>query len=307
MFFGGKKFLFSLFLIALTVLTLVTGCSSSPATTTTTSVPKPANPDLILASTTSVRDTGLMDTLIPMFEQQTGYKVKPVYVGSGAALKMGQEGNADVLVVHSPAAEVTFMSNNYGINRKLIMGGNDFIIVGKPADPAGIKGMTSGTDALQKIADAKAKFYSRGDASGTDALEKSLWKKIGITVADNSTTNPPWYIQGGAGTGMLDLLRVVSEKGDYAITDAATYLTNQKQLDLVIMVQGDKAMLNFYHVIEVNPDKWPKVNTAGAKAFSDFLLSAQGQKAIADFGKEKFGKSLFIPYAGKSEAELGTQ
>jgi tungstate transport system substrate-binding protein len=302
MFLNRKSILLSL--VGLAVLALFAGCSSPTASTTP---PKPANPDLIMASTTSVRDTGLMDTLIPIFEQQTGYKVKPVYVGSGAALKMGQDGNADVLVVHSPAAEVTFMNNGYGVNRKLIMGGNDFIIVGKPADPAGIKGMTSGPDALQKIADAKASFYSRGDASGTDALEKSLWKKIGINVADNSTTNPSWYIQGGAGTGMLDLLKVVSEKGGYAITDAATYLTNQNQLDLVIMVQGDKAMLNFYHVIEVNPEKHPNVNTAGAKAFSNFLLSPQGQKAIGDFGKDKFGKSLFIPYAGKSEAELGTQ
>ena len=291
--------------VLLALATVLTACGGG--TPATTSVSPPANPDLILASTTSVRDTGLMDTLIPMFQNQTGYKVKPVYVGSGAALKLGQEGNADVLVVHSPAAEVTFMNGGYGINRKLIMGGNDFIIVGKPADPAGIKGMTSGTAALQKIADAKASFYSRGDASGTDALEKSLWKKIGINVADNSTTNPSWYIQGGAGTGMLDLLRVVSDKGGYAITDAATYLTNQSQLDLVIMVQGDQAMLNFYHVIEVNPAKWPKVNAAGAKAFSDFLLSPAGQTAIGNYGKDKFGKPLFIPYAGKSEAELGTQ
>ncbi len=284
-----------------------TAPTTAPATTppTTTSSGAPANPNLIMASTTSVRDSGLMDALLPVFEQKTGYKIKPVYVGSGAALALGQQGNADVLVVHSPAAEVAFVASGYGVNRKLIAGGNNFIIVGRPVDPANISGMTSGTSALTKIATIQANFYSRGDNSGTDVLEKSLWKKIGINVADNSTTNPQWYIQTGG--GMLDLLRVCDQKGGYAITDSATYLANQSTLSLKIMVQGDPAMLNFYHVIQVNPDKFPKVNAAGAKAFSDFLVSPEGQKLIGDYGKDKFGQALFTPLAGQSEAALGTQ
>jgi tungstate transport system substrate-binding protein len=286
--------------------------STPPTSTPPTSAPPtttggpPANPDLIMASTTSTRDSGLMDVLIPVFEQKTGYKMKPVYVGSGAAMALGQQGNADVLLVHSPAAEVAFMAGGYGINRRLIMH-NDFIIVGQPLDPARISGMTSATAALSTIASLRATFYSRGDNSGTDALEKSLWAKIGITVADNSTTNPKWYIQGGAGTGMLDLLRLVSDKGGYTITDRATFVANQSTLALKIMVQGDPVLLNIYHVIQVNPDKFPKVNAAGAKAFSDFMVDPATQKLIADYGKEKYGQALFFPDAGKTEAELGSQ
>jgi tungstate transport system substrate-binding protein len=247
-----------------------------------------------------------MDVLIPVFQQQTGYVMKPVYVGTGAAIAQGQAGNADVLLVHAPSLEVPFMQAGYGINRKLVMH-NDFIIVGPTNDPAGIKGMTVATDALKKIADAKINFYSRGDNSGTDTLEKALWKKIGVNVADNSTTNPSWYIQGGAGTGMLDLLRVASEKGGYTITDRATYLANKSILALNIMVEGDPGLLNIYHVIQVNPDKFPKVNAAGAKAFSDFMVSPATQALIAKFGVDKYGAPLFFPDAGKTEAELGSQ
>ena len=219
---------------------------------------------------------------------------------------MGQQGNADVLLVHSPSLEVTFMDGGYGINRKLVMH-NDFIIVGPPSDPAGIKGMTSATDALKKIADAQINFYSRGDNSGTDALEKSLWKKIGISVADNSTTNPSWYIEGGTGTGMLDLLRIASEKNGYTITDRATYVANQGNTGLDIMVQGDPGLLNIYHVIQVNPAKFPNVNAEGAKAFSDFMVSRATQDIIAKYGVDKYGQPLFFPDAGKTEAALGSQ
>lgn len=207
----------------LAVLLILFACA--PAAQPTAAPTPPANPEIIMASTTSTRDSGLMDVLIPIFQQQTGYTVKPIYVGSGAAITMGQQGNVDVLLVHSPAAEQKFMDGGYGINRKLVMH-NDFIIVGPPSDPAGIKGTTSAVDALQKISDVKINFYSRGDNSGTDALEKSLWEKIGISVQDNSTANPGWYIEGGTGTGMLDLLRIASEKGGYTITDRATYLAN---------------------------------------------------------------------------------
>jgi tungstate transport system substrate-binding protein len=259
-----------------------------------------------MASTTSTRDSGLMDVLIPVFEQKTGYKMKPIYVGSGAAIAMGQQGNADVLLVHSPAAEVTFVQGGYGINRRLVMH-NDYLIVGPKSDPAGIKGITVATDALKKIADAKIKFYSRGDNSGTDVLEKSLWKKIGISVADNSTSNPSWYIEGGTGTGMLDLLRIASEKIGYTITDRSTYVANQKAVGLDILVQGDPVLLNIYHVIQVNPIKFPNVNMEGAKAFADFMVSADTQALIAKYGLDKYGQALFFADAGKTEAQLGSQ
>jgi tungstate transport system substrate-binding protein len=247
-----------------------------------------------------------MDVLIPVFQQKTGYTVKPIYVGSGAAMTMGQQGNADVLLVHSPTAEVTFIQNGYGINRRLIMH-NDFIIVGPPSDPAGIKGITSAVDAMKKISDAAINFYSRGDNSGTDALEKSLWKKIGVSVADNSTSNPKWYIEGGTGTGMLDLLRIASEKVGYTITDRSTYLANQKVLSLDVLVQGDPVLLNVYHVIQVNPEKFPKVNADGARAFADFMVDPATQALISKYGVDKYGQPLFFADAGKTEAELGSK
>ena len=278
--------------------------ATAPAATATP--PKPANPEILMSSTTSTRDSGLMDVLIPIFQQKTGYVLKPVYVGSGQAMTMGQQGQADVLLVHAPASEVKFMADGYGIDRKLVMH-NDFIIVGPSSDPAGIKGMTSATDALKKIADAKITFYSRGDNSGTDQLEKSLWTKLGIAVKDGSTSNPSWYTE--ASLGMGDLLRVVSEKQAYTITDRATYLNNQKTLSLDVLVQGDPLLLNIYHVIRINPDKFPKVkiNVDGAKAFSDFMVAPDTQQVIGKYGVDKFGQSLFFPDAGKTEAQLGSQ
>lgn len=295
---------------------VIAGCSSSSttstttsavtSTTTTTTLPKPANPELILSSTTSTRDSGLMDVLLPVFQQQTGYVVKPIYNGSGAAMTLGQQGNADVLLVHSPAAEVTFMQGGYGINRRLIMH-NDFIIMGPPSDPAGISGMTSAVDAFKKLAASGATFYSRGDNSGTDAMDKSIFAKAGITVKDGASTNPAWYIEGGAGTGMLDLLRIASEKGAYILTDRATYVANKSVLTLNIMVQADPLLLNIYHVIQVNPAKFPNVNAAGAQAFSDFMVAPATQKLIAQYGISQYGQELFFPDAGKTEAQLGSQ
>ena len=292
-----------------TTTTQVTTTSSAVATTSTTITPppvKPANPEIILSSTTSTRDSGLMDVLIPIFQAKTGYVVKPVYVGSGAAIALGQAGNADVMLVHSPAAEVTFMQGGYGIYRRLVMH-NDFIIMGSPADPAGIKGTANPVDALKKIAASGAKFYSRGDNSGTDAMDKSLFAKAGVTVKDGASTNPSWYIEGGAGTGMLDLLRVASEKGGYILTDRSTYVANQKVLTLDIMVQGDPSLLNVYHVIQVNPAVFPKVNAAGAQAFSDFMIDPATQKIISQYGIAQYGQELFFPDFGKSESQLGSQ
>jgi tungstate transport system substrate-binding protein len=289
--------------IIIALVWLLPGCGAK--TTPTTTVPKPTNPQVIMASTTSTRDSGLMDVLIPIFEKETGYTIKPVYVGTGAAIQMGQQGNADVVLVHAPSLEKPFVDSGAGINRRLVMH-NDFIIVGPPSDPAGIKGMTSAPDAFRKIADAQIDFYSRGDKSGTDTAEKAIWKSVGISVADNSTSNPKWYIEGGTGTGMLDLLRIASEKNGYTMTDRATYLANKSVLGLDIMVQGDPSLLNIYHVIEVNPSMFPNVNAAGAVAFSNFMVSKEAQDIIAKFGVDKYGQPLFFPDAGKTEASLGS-
>jgi len=256
----------------------------------------PSNPDLILATTTSTQDSGLLDELIPVFEKDTGYKVKVVAVGSGQALQMGQEGNADVLLVHSPSAEKTYMDGGFGKDRWLVMH-NDFIIVGPAADPAAIKGSITALEAFTKIANAQSPFISRGDKSGTNTMELNLWKKAAITPAGD------WYVETGQGMGAT--LKIASEKGAYTLTDRATYLANKDTLSLTILVEGDTALLNVYHVITVNPEKWLKVNEGGAKAFADFLVSKKGQELISKLGVEKYGQALFTPDAGKTDAELG--
>jgi tungstate transport system substrate-binding protein len=259
-------------------------------------VTPPARPELILATTTSTQDSGLLDVLIPDFEARTGYQVKPVAVGSGQALKMGEDGNADVLLVHSPAAEQAFMAKDAGVDRRLIMH-NDFVIVGPPGDPAHIKGQTA-LPAMKAIAAAGAPFVSRGDASGTNALELSLWKQAGI-----DPKGKPWYIVSGQGMGAT--LNVTDEKNAYTISDRATYLAFKARLQLQILVEKDRVLLNIYHVIRVNPAKQPSVNTAGAQAFADYLVSPEGQALIANFGVQKYGQALFVPDAGKDEASLG--
>ena len=273
------------------------GPAATPAATLpATSAPSPAGSrDLILATTTSTQDSGLLDVLVPAFETATGYKVKTVAVGSGAALKLGEEGNADVLMVHSPAAETTFMEAGSGIDRQLLMH-NMFLVVGPPADPAGINGMTSAKDAFTKIADTKSTFVSRGDGSGTETKEKAIWKAAGVTPGGD------WYIHSGQGMGPT--LQIASEKKGYTLTDKATWLATKANLDLQAMVEKDPVLLNIYHMIQVNPDKWPKVNAAGAAAFSQFVLSPEGQKIIGEFGVDKYGEQLFVPDVGKSESSL---
>ena len=255
----------------------------------------PARRDLILATTTSTQDSGLLDLLVPDFGARTGYLVKTVAVGSGQALKMGQEGNTDVLLVHSPAAELTFMEAGYGVDRRLVMH-NDFVIVGPSGDPAGIRGTAAAADALGTIAGAGATFVSRGDDSGTHKAELALWKKAALTPAG------AWYVESGQGMGAT--LQIASEKAGYTLADRATYLAQKDALRLEILVEGDAALLNVYHVISVNPAKWPSVNTAGAGAFADYLTSAEGQALIGSFGVSELGQQLFVPDAGKSEDQL---
>ena len=260
-------------------------------------VAAPANPNIILATTTSTQDSGLLDVLIPMFQEQTGYTVHTVSVGSGEAMKMGQEGNADVLLVHSPAAEVTFMTDGWGKERMLVMH-NDFILVGPAADPAKVKGLGA-VDAFKAIA-AAAPFVARADKSGTSTKELGIWKKAEI---DPATTKPAWYLETGQGMGAS--MTVASEKGAYILTDRATYLANKDKYQLEILVEGDNSLLNVYHVITVNPDKWPKVNYEGALAFAEFMTDPATQEVIGKFGVEKFGQPLFIPDADKTDADLG--
>lgn len=253
--------------------------------------------NIILATTTSTQDTGLLDVLIPIFEKQTGYFVKTIAVGSGQAMTMGKKGEADVLLVHSPDAEKKFVAEGLGINRRLVMH-NDYIIVGPKTDPAKIKGSKSAVDAFKKMAAANSIFMSRGDNSGTHAKEKAIWKSAGINPEGQK-----WYQQTGLGMGQT--LSVSAEKKTYTLADRGTYLALKKNLGLDILVQGDAVLLNIYHVIEVNPAKWPKVNAAGAKAFADFMVSKQTQKIIKTFGVDKYGSPLFFPDAGKKEEKLG--
>ncbi len=253
--------------------------------------------NVILATTTSTQDTGLLDVLNPLFEKQTGFLVKTISVGSGQAMTMGQKGEADVLLVHSPEAEVKFMADGFGINRRLVMH-NDFIVVGPAEDQAKIKGMKSAAEAFKAIAAAGATFVSRGDNSGTHSKEKSIWKAAGITAEGQK-----WYQQTGLGMGAT--LNVAGEKKFYTLADRGTYLALKKNLAVEPLVEGDKLLLNIYHVIEVNQAKWPKVNVAGAKAFADFMVASDTQKIIGTFGMDKYGSPLFYPDAGKKVEDLG--
>ncbi len=244
--------------------------------------------DLILATTTSTQDSGLLDVLIPLFEKQTGYTVKVVAVGTGAALRMGERGDADVLLVHAPEAEEAFMAAGYGSEREYVMY-NDFIIVGPTDDPAGIRGLTDAVQALQRIANAQALWISRGDDSGTHKKEKSLWKEAGIDPS--AVASAPRYQETGQGMGAT--LRIASEKQGYTLTDRGTYLHLRDTLDLEILVQGDERLYNVYHVIVVNPEKHPQVNVEAARAFVDFITSPQVQDIIRAYGVEEFGEPLF--------------
>lgn len=253
--------------------------------------------NIILATTTSTQDSGLLDLLIPLFEKETGYRVKTIAVGSGQAMKMGEKGEADLLLVHSPDAEKKFMAGGFGVNRRLVMH-NDFVLVGPAADPAAIKSASGAAEALKRISKSGALFISRGDNSGTHAKEKGLWKVAGINPEKEK-----WYQQTGLGMGQT--LNVAAEKRGYTLTDRATYLALKKTLGLQILVSGDNNLLNIYHVIEVNPAKWPNVNSAGAKALAEFMVNRKTQQTIGRFGVDKFGTPLFFPDAGRKAAELG--
>jgi tungstate transport system substrate-binding protein len=255
--------------------------------------------ELILATTTSTQDSGLLDVLVPLFERQSGYQVKTVSVGTGAALALGARGETDVVLVHAPEAEQRWMAEGNGTERVLVMH-NDFIVIGPPSDPAAITSETTAVGALKKLADKRAAWVSRDDNSGTDQLEKQLWRQAGLDPKGQL-----WYITSGQGIGAT--LTLADQKDAYTVSDRATYLARKSALQSQIMVEGDRPLLNIYHVMPVNPAKFPniKINTAGGKAFADFLVTPETQKVIGEFGKEKFGQQLFVPDAGKSEEQVG--
>src|SRR5215207_1404825 len=282
-------------IIATHLLFAILLCACAPVTPTLTK--PPANPNIILATTTSTQDSGLLDMLVPMFQAQTGYIVQTIAVGSGEAMKIGEEGNADVLLVHAPASEVSFMEAGDGTDRFLIMH-NDFIITGPAADPAGIKGMADATEAFKAIFEAGAAFIARGDDSGTHKKELALWKSAELDPAGQA-----WYLETGQGMGAS--MTVASEKEAYILTDRATYLANKDKYQLELLVEGDNSLLNVYHVITVNQTKWTGVNYEGGLAFAKFMTDPGTQEVIGQFGVEKFGQPLFYPGAEKTDSDLG--
>jgi len=283
--------------------------TSSPPVVYATSAPSRASittKDIILSTTTSVRDSGLLDVLIPIFQNQTGYQVKTIAIGTGPAIVMGARGDSDVMLVHDPPAEVKLMNDGNGTNRQLLAH-NDFFVVGPSSDPAKIKGSKTVAEAFSKIAAANATFVSRGDNSGTNSAELRIWNATGIDVSKK----PSWYISTGQGMGAT--LSITSQGGKdgvpyYTLSDRATYLAYKKnvQLDILYENSSEPALLNIYHVIQVNPDRFKDINAAGAKAFVDFMISPDTQKLIGQFGVAQYGQPLFFPDYGKKESDLGS-
>jgi tungstate transport system substrate-binding protein len=261
-----------------------------------TQAAEPKEKNVILSTTTSTQDSGLLDVLVPLFEKQTGHTVKTISVGTGQALVLAAKGDADVALAHAPSLEKKYVAEGKLLNRRLVMY-NDFVIIGPKDDPAQVKSAKTALAALKLIQQSKARFVSRGDNSGTHNLEKSLWKQAGIEPKGD------WYIESGQGMGAT--LGIANERNAYTLTDRGTYLALGKRVTLPILIEGDRVLLNIYSVMEVNPANGPRVNTIGGKAFADFMLSPQAQGQIESFGVEKFGQPLFVPVAGKREEDLG--
>lgn len=257
--------------------------------------PAPASRVVILSTTTSTQDSGLLDVLVPLFERQTGYSVKTISVGTGQALALAARGEADVTLAHAPSLEKKYVAAGKLRHRRLVMR-SDFVIVGPAADPAGIAGGARATAALKRIAAAGARFVSRGDGSGTHALELRLWEDAGVAPGS------PWYIESGQGMGAT--LGIADDRGAYTITDRATLLAFARRVALRVLVEGDRALRNIYSVMEVDPASGRRVNAAGGKAFADFMVAPGTQAIIATFGADRDGRALFVPIAGKRDEDL---
>ena len=273
--------------LVLAAVLLVVGCSSTAAPASS-AVGRSAERSLILATTTSTQDSGLLDELLPQFTRDSGWQVTTLAVGSGQALELGRRGEADVLLVHSPAAEEAFVAEGTAGQRRLVMH-NDFVLVGPANDPAQVRGLDS-TGAVTRIAAAQSPFVSRGDESGTHAREEDLWTKAGITPAGS------WYQATGQGMGAT--LRVASEKAGYTLSDRATYLAQRGTLALDVLSEGDPGLRNVYHVIEMTTRAGERVQPDGARAFADWIVSPAAQQQIGEFGRAQFGQPLFTPDAG---------
>jgi tungstate transport system substrate-binding protein len=264
--------------------------SSAPSTG-----PEKLGETIILATTTSTRDSGLLDVLVPEFEQKTGVKVKVIAVGTGAALAMAEKGDADAVLTHAPASERRYVESGDLTQGQLVMH-NDFILVGPATDPARVRGASDLRAAVRAIAEQGA-FISRGDDSGTHKKELELWKAAGVdpkSIKNREET----------GQGMGATLQIASERGAYTLTDRATFLALRRTLKLEVLSQGDATLLNVYHAYVVSPSKHPRVKSAGARAFVDFLVAPETQRRIASFGTADFGEPLFVADAEKSEADL---
>jgi tungstate transport system substrate-binding protein len=265
--------------VAFVLLTACGGPAAGPS----------AERSLILATTTSTQDSGLLDDLLPAFTADTGRQVKTVAVGSGQAIELGRRGEADVLLVHSPDAEKKFVAEGTAGRRLLVMH-NDFVLVGPEADPAGIRGVGV-AEAMKRIADSGSVFVARGDDSGTAAREKALWQQAGVTPAGD------WYQETGQGMGAT--LRVAAEKSGYTLSDRATYLSQPDGLTL--LNEGDPGLLNVYHVIEITTKAGDRVQPEAGAAFADWITGPAAQQRIGEFGRAQFGQPLFVPDAGKPE------
>lgn len=250
---------------------------------------------VILSTTTSTQDSGLLDVLVPMFEKKSGLTVKTISVGTGQALALAARGEADVTLAHAPSVEKKYVEEGKMSNRRLVMY-NDFVIIGPPDDPAKIRGVPKAVEALKRIAESQSRFVSRGDKSGTHVLEQGLWKQAGVEPKG------AWYIESGQGMGQT--LGIANDRRAYTLTDRGTYLALQKRVDLPILVEKDRPLLNIYSVMEVNPANGPRVNAAGGKAFAEFILAPDTQAVIKTFGVDKYGQPLFVPIAGKKDEDL---
>ena len=264
-------------------LVAITACGSARET------------DVILATTTSTNDSGLLDVLIPDFESISEFNIKPIAVGTGKALAMAERGEADVLLVHAPTAEKVLVESGVIKRRSLVMH-NFFQVVGPENDPAHVAIAVSATNALKAISETDTVFISRGDDSGTHKMELALWQAAGITPKGSR------YQESGQGMGAT--LRIASEKSAYTLTDYGTYLALKENLDLTPLLGEDRSLLNIYSVLELDGDRFNNVNSAGGKDFAEYLLSPRAQRLIETFGVDKYGEPLFILDAGTSESEL---
>lgn len=284
-----KSFLASMLVLLLVILAACGNAGEEKATAKDKkeSPKKTAPTEMILATTTSTQDTGLLDVLVPKFEKANNVKVKTIAVGTGQALEMGTKGEADVLLVHAPKSEQEIVDSGDAINYKRVMY-NDFVLAGPSENPAGVSGDDINA-AFKKLYDSKAVFVSRGDDSGTNKKELSLWQALNIKPSGSN------YISTGQGMGAT--LQVAAEKKGYVLTDRGTWLAQEKNLKgLKIVVEGGKDLMNIYHVMQVNPEKHDKVNSKDAEKFVDFMVSKDVQDIIKDFGVKEYGQPLFHQY-----------